>query len=271
MNLSRRRRRKKLQNSTSSLFQPPLSPLSPNKQQLASSTKTPEDYLAELPPARDLNPNKLSSLIRAELLRVSKGEAMPPLDASRYRLDPPPLERRGDAVAWRACLDNARSQLEHQGNRVVNLELALRFGARSAEANAAHSAAAAALLRSEAREALNRVEGTNRRRKLEQEQAAESVAQQEERWVRGVRKCAEIAAACARLEEEVAALAAEAGEKGAAAARARSKEGGGAAAAANGKGRRDKDEDNFGLPPLPGGGGGEVEAEEGEEEAAATG
>ena len=61
-----------------------------NKKQLASSTKTPEDYLAELPPARDLDPSRLSSLIRAELLRVSEGRPMPPLDASRYRLDPPP-------------------------------------------------------------------------------------------------------------------------------------------------------------------------------------
>ena len=80
-----------------------------NKKQLASSTKTPEDYLAELPPARDLDPSRLSSLIRAELLRVSEGRPMPPLDASRYRLDPPPPDRRGDAGAWRACLDNARA------------------------------------------------------------------------------------------------------------------------------------------------------------------
>jgi len=243
-----------------------------NKKQLASSTKTPEDYLAELPPARDLDPSRLSSLIRAELLRVSEGRPMPPLDASRYRLDPPPPDRRGDAGAWRACLDNARAQLEHQGNRVVNLELALRFGARAAEANAAHSAAAAALLKSEAREALSRVEGINRRRKLEQERAAEEVREHEERWVRGVRKCAEIEAACARLEEEVAALAAEAGE-GAKTARAKAGKDGATAAAANGNGKRGRDEsENFGLPPLPGGeAAAEEGGEEGEEAAGATG
>lgn len=211
-------------------------------------------------------------MIRAELLRVSEGKPAPLLDASRYRLDPPPPERRGDAVAWRACLDNARAQLEHQGNRVVNLELALRFGARAAEANAAHSAAAAALLRSEARAALARIEGINRRRKLEQEKAAEEVAEHEERWVRGVRKCAEIEAACAMLEEEVAALAAEAGQEGAAKKRAEKEASGG------GKGsgmktatrKRDSGDNDFGLSALPGGGGETAAEEGGTDEAAAT-
>ena len=184
-------------------------------------------------------------------------------------------------MAWRACLDNARAQLEHQGNRVVNLELALRFGARAAEANAAHSAASAALLRGEAREALSRVEGINRRRKLEQERAAETVAEHEERWVRGVRKCAEIEAACARLEEEVAALAAEAGEGAAATAR-RAAEATAAAALLEKKKKKsdnvDMEDNNFGLPPLPenggggGDGGGEAEADgEGEEAEEAAG
>ena len=39
------------------------------------------------------------------------------MDVTRYRLDPPPLERKNDVGAWRRALDNAHSQLEHQYNR----------------------------------------------------------------------------------------------------------------------------------------------------------
>ena len=56
-------------------------------------------------------------MLRAELDRVGAGIKMEPLDTVRYRLDEPPLNRRGDVAAWRAALDNAHSQLEHQYNR----------------------------------------------------------------------------------------------------------------------------------------------------------
>lgn len=53
---------------------------------------------------------------------------MPPLDVTRYRLDPPPQAQRNDYTAWQAALDNAHSQLEHQLNRITNLELLLKYG-----------------------------------------------------------------------------------------------------------------------------------------------
>ena len=39
------------------------------------------------------------------------------MDTGRYNLDPPPAAKRGDHTAWRAALDNALAQLEHQYNR----------------------------------------------------------------------------------------------------------------------------------------------------------
>jgi pre-mRNA-splicing factor SPF27 len=45
------------------------------------------------------------------------------LDTTRYRLDPPPQSRRNDVAAWRAALDNAHSQLQHQYNRHAFLHL----------------------------------------------------------------------------------------------------------------------------------------------------
>ncbi len=68
---------------------------------------------------------------------------MPPLDVTRFRLDPPPAAKRGDAAAWRAALDNAHAQLEHQLNRIANLELLLKFGPNTWRAQAQLSGAAA--------------------------------------------------------------------------------------------------------------------------------
>lgn len=41
------------------------------------------------------------------------------MDTARYGLEPPPPSRRNDFNAWRAALDNAYAQLEHQHNRRV--------------------------------------------------------------------------------------------------------------------------------------------------------
>ena len=48
-------------------------------------------------------------------------------DALRYRLDPPPQNKRNDVEAWGVAIDNARAQLEHQATRVTNLELGLKY------------------------------------------------------------------------------------------------------------------------------------------------
>lgn len=50
---------------------------------------------------------------------------IPPLDVTRYSA-PSPAER-GDASAWQRSLENAQAQLEHQQNRVDNLELLLHY------------------------------------------------------------------------------------------------------------------------------------------------
>jgi pre-mRNA-splicing factor SPF27 len=60
-----------------------------------------------------------------------------------------PQARRGDPAAWRTALDNANAQLEHQLNRIANLELLLKFGPNTWRAQAALSAAAAKQLESQ--------------------------------------------------------------------------------------------------------------------------
>jgi pre-mRNA-splicing factor SPF27 len=89
--------------------------------------KGPKDYLAEMPPAHELT-FKGCPLLKKEFERVaSGGGAMPPPDSTRYELAPPPKSKRGDENAWEVAVANARSQLEHQGLRIQNLELAQKF------------------------------------------------------------------------------------------------------------------------------------------------
>lgn len=94
---------------------PPSPPVAPAAQ-LANAAKGPADHLASLPPVPE---SRLDAhpLLVGELERVAAGTPLPPPDGARFRLDPPPPSRRGDPGAWRAALDNAHSQLEHQHNR----------------------------------------------------------------------------------------------------------------------------------------------------------
>lgn len=55
--------------------------------------------------------------------RMARGERMAPLEVSRYEVSGPPKELARDPEAWGASLTNAQAQLEHQHNRLANLEL----------------------------------------------------------------------------------------------------------------------------------------------------
>lgn len=93
-----------------------------------------------------------NTLIQQELDRVRRGKPMDPaLDLSRYQLDPPTSTTTTSNTAaangstetitpsaseelpeghaqWLKALDNANAQLEHQNQRVLNLELVQKFG-----------------------------------------------------------------------------------------------------------------------------------------------
>ena len=121
---------------------------------MRSGSKRPADYLSELPPlpesrlkvrwrrrrvaavraclrraaALTLCPRPCASpglrwclqgdeLLEKELARVAAKGDMAGMDTARYNLPPPPEGQRGDPAAWRAALDNAHAQLEHQYNR----------------------------------------------------------------------------------------------------------------------------------------------------------
>lgn len=71
-----------------------------------------------------LRPPRDSRAMAAEFARCERDEDLQPLAIERYSCAPP-TDR--DPDAWSKARRNVRAQLEHQANRVVNLELAESF------------------------------------------------------------------------------------------------------------------------------------------------
>lgn len=207
--------------------------LTPLVLQARNSEKKPSDYLVELPPvppsrlevrlpalpsfrrslasslmspiARFLSPQG-DELLEAELRRAAAGTPLAALDLQRYNLNPPPASQRGDPAAWQAALDNAHAQLEHQRNRLLNLELLLKFGPNSWRAHNEALASHVMRVQGQAAEAAAAVEDLNRERKLQQTAAGRELRALEAEYLSLVAKNVELQGAVERAEAEVAAL-----------------------------------------------------------------
>lgn len=173
------------------------------QEEMRNSPQRPAAYLKDLPPAYEL---KLEGhpVLQAELQRVREGKPMEALDVTRYRLDKPPLARRNDFAAWKKALENAHSQLGHQYNRVVNLELLLKFGPKAWRVQNASLEAANARLSREVAELRGQIDSVNRERKLQQTAAGQELATFEAEWQELVAKNGEIERACRAVEQELA-------------------------------------------------------------------
>ncbi|GLI68509.1 hypothetical protein VaNZ11_012953, partial [Volvox africanus] len=166
------------------------------------SIKLPSDYLRELPPVRaphfDEHP-----VLKTEYERVRSKEAMKPLDTTRYRLDPPPQNRRGDVNAWREALNNAHSQLEHQHLRILNQELLLKHGDKAWRAQVQLNEASVKSLEQQLAAIKKETDQLNRERKLQQHAAGAELSKLERQYLAQVRKNWAIERACMGLEEQV--------------------------------------------------------------------
>lgn len=81
-----------------------------------------DKYLDHLPAPRLAS----SVFTEADLERAAAGKRMSALDMSRYELPGPPKSQVNDPEAWKACVHNARAQMQHQLNRIDNLELMVK-------------------------------------------------------------------------------------------------------------------------------------------------
>ncbi|KAH7622113.1 putative Pre-mRNA-splicing factor SPF27-like protein [Nannochloris sp. 'desiccata'] len=180
------------------------------EEEARNSDKKPADYLSELPA---MPPSRIekNELLQSELQRVSTGTPLSALDLQRYNLNPPPSSQRGDPAAWQTALDNAHAQLEHQRNRLLNLELLLKFGPITWRAHNESLAAHVANLQSELETTRGAIDQLNRERKLQQTSAGRELRALESEYVALIAKNIELEAACKKVESEATAAGANAG------------------------------------------------------------
>ena len=74
----------------------------------------PEDYLNDMPAVPEVTLKKLD-----------------PLDLSRYKVPPPPVNMQKNTTAWKESISNAETQVEHQNLRLLNLELMNSYSANA--------------------------------------------------------------------------------------------------------------------------------------------
>lgn len=174
------------------------------QEEMKNSIQRPAAYLNDLPPPYQLNFTD-HPILQAEMERVKAGVPMKLLDDIRYQLNPPPKAQRNSFAAWKEALDNAHSQIGHQHNRVVNLELLLNFGPKAWRVHNARLSSSNSRLEAEVAHLKSQVDAVNRQRKLQQTAAGAKLDDLEAQWLSLVSKNAQIERACQALESDIAA------------------------------------------------------------------
>lgn len=134
------------------------------------------------------------------MARRAAGVLLPAPDAARLRLDPPAGAAAESLPAWRAAVDNARCQLEHQAARLANLELLGKHGgnawlAHARALEACEKGAAADLAALDAQ-----LHALHQTRKVQQEAAGAELAQLEGAWRAAVAQLGAVTEAVAALQ-----------------------------------------------------------------------
>jgi len=147
--------------------------------EMGKSLHTPEEYLERLgleePELKLTN----SIFLETEWKRVLERKAQTPLDTSRYTVQPPTEEDKTNLEAWQKAVQNAQAQLEHQTNRLVNLELMKRFGGNAWKTYNQHLQFMERSIQNLMKSKKEETDVLNRKRKQEQVSAGEKLSSSE--------------------------------------------------------------------------------------------
>ncbi|KAN0031267.1 hypothetical protein ACTA71_010352 [Dictyostelium dimigraforme] len=168
------------------------------------STFTPPDYLAQLPSFIDIDYNNFQFL-ENDFKRMEKGEKMKEFDIGRYKIESTTtmIKQQLNEKQWNDNLNNARSQLEHQDIRKINLELLQRYGGNSWKLYLSDLEILQKTLKKQLDQKKKQIEEVNIQRKLSQEQTYEKIQQHDKKFLELVYKNTEIEAACKSIELEI--------------------------------------------------------------------
>lgn len=180
------------------------------KEELKRSSKKPSEYLAKFAPMPSTR-FEGHPVLQHEYDRVKAGKPLEPFDTSRFHLAQPPANKQNDFSAWRKATDNAHSQLEHQYNRLLNIELLLRFGSNARRHHNQSLEGHIHRLERDVQRLSEQQDSINKQRKLSQQGDGRALQQLEQQYRALVAKNMEINMACQELASEVSQLQEEVG------------------------------------------------------------
>eukprot|EP00750_Incisomonas_marina_P019530 INCI3499.1.p1 GENE.INCI3499.1~~INCI3499.1.p1 ORF type:complete len:238 (-),score=44.73 INCI3499.1:1068-1781(-) len=165
------------------------------------SSFQPRDYLKDLhleeyKPASHVR----GALVEDEMKRIERGENLQPLQAT---VEPPPKSLQDDVGAWQSALRNAETQLAHQSNRVLNLELLSKYGASVWVDTLKHSDVLNTKSKKALEEAEQRVHTLNAKRKVEQTAVKAPLESKQYQWWNLTVKNRQIETASQMFEVEI--------------------------------------------------------------------
>lgn len=161
-----------------------------------------KDYLSHLPET-PFGKWATSTIFMAEMQRIAAQERAMPMDLSRYEVPHPAKELLRDPQAWRTAVNNARASVEHQHNRLVNLELLQRYGARAwLQQNKALEKIKTSIDK-QTSDIESTISEVNLKRKRSQEQLAPRMALLENDYRRSCHENLQLGMACALLRKDV--------------------------------------------------------------------
>ncbi|TDL28819.1 breast carcinoma amplified sequence 2 [Rickenella mellea] len=170
------------------------------EQEIALESKPTQNLHPLVPPPFQLftkNP-----LLKAEIERVESHQPIPLLDSLRYQL-PAPTSQPATEEDWRAALNNAKAQLEHQRIRHSNVALLQTYGPNAWRIHNYLFESTAKQLELALEELKERTTEVNRERKQSQLRVGQQLTSLETRWTELISNVLQIELANIALEAEV--------------------------------------------------------------------
>jgi pre-mRNA-splicing factor SPF27 len=134
-----------------------------------------------------------------QTMEASGNYSMPDMDLLRYSMPP---ATNNDYESWHRAVLNAQTQIEHQTNRLENLELLKSFGANAWRHHLVYLESEKKALDKEFDQMRKEREELNKQRKTDQGSAGNKLTALRDRFYALLTKNAEIIAACEQLEAE---------------------------------------------------------------------
>jgi pre-mRNA-splicing factor SPF27 len=169
---------------------------------MSQSTRKLESYLHTIH-ALPESILKIQYLTDKKLTKLTKGRYMEHLDIMRYSLRKPHAKCRNSFNAWRYATENVEAQLEHQENRITNLDLMIKYGPNLWRTQNAKLDFLVKNFRKELKNIHTEISLINKERMLSHFAAGNDLEHMEVMWNKYMRKNFEINVACEKMRTDI--------------------------------------------------------------------